>query len=147
MHYYRLLLILISLGTAGTCVAAVMEVLPNYSLMPSLNGLNIAYFTQQDKVKITLYIVNHETFPATCDAEYQGGPDTENTREQIVMPDKAIAFVFTYPKKTDSLYIQFICVKAQQAATENGGAIDAPSTAPETTDVPLIIETDLSVTH
>jgi len=132
---------------ASNCFALVVQDLPAYSIQPSINGLNIAYFAEQDKVKITLYLVNHERFSVLCDARYQGGPDSKDTREQTALPEKAIAFAFSYPSKTKQVVVELICVKPAIETTNDIATPDIKTPEAEPSRTSPVIETDLAVPH
>jgi len=85
--------------------------IPSYSIDPSLNGLNIAYFVKQDKVKATLYLVNHEKYAVICDAEYTSGPEKKRAHDQTIPTEKAVSFAFDYGRRASEIHLAIVCIK------------------------------------
>lgn len=105
------------LGMAANCLA-MPDTIPPVSVVPTLNGLNIAYLLKQDPIKVNIYVINHEKFPVICDTEYESGPDKKRSLERQVLPEKAISFGYDYAKKTGSIILQLVCVKPDADSTE-----------------------------
>ena len=85
--------------------------LPTYSISPTTNGLTINYFAKQDNAKISLYLVNQESFRVTCQARYESGPERKSSGEQILAPTKAVAFYFDYGRHSKDIKLAFVCIK------------------------------------
>jgi hypothetical protein len=94
----------------NTFALGTVDTIPAYSISPDLSGLNISYFAKQDKIKITLYAINHEKIAVTCDTRYESGPDTKHGLEQTIQPEKAVAFSYDYSKDPHSITLQLKCI-------------------------------------
>ncbi len=90
---------------------------PNYSVNSIQNGLNVSHFVKRDRLKISLYLVNHETFPIVCDAQYTSGPDKQDAKDKTLKADKAVAFKFRYGRNTNTVKLTYICI---DPAAESG---------------------------
>lgn len=108
MRPYSLIFLLWLLTTAK-CLA-MPEPPPPHSLSPVLNGLNIATYIKKDRVKIMLYVINHEAFPVLCDAQFSSGQDKQEATEINIPADKADVFRFTYGRLGDSILLNLICI-------------------------------------
>ena len=109
-----------SLWTAAAL--AIPPPAPPHSLVPTLSGLNISTFVKKDRVKIVLYVINHEKYPVLCDAEYISGPDKQNTAEKILQPDKADEFRFTYGRNGDDIQLFLQCIDPGQTSLPTAAA-------------------------
>jgi len=99
---------------------AMPEAPPPHSLSPTLNGLNISSMVKKDRVKIMLYVVNHEAFPVVCDAQYSSGPEKQDAADITFPPGKADVFRFNYGRNGDKVLLELICVNpAKNTSTEN----------------------------
>jgi len=114
------LLALLACVVAAPASHAKVELIPPYSISPDINNLNISYFARQDKVKITLYVINHEKFPVICDTRYESGPDKQHKLEQHIAPDKAVSFSYDYSNKQGGdphrILLELQCVHREEAA-------------------------------
>jgi hypothetical protein len=102
---------------ASNCLAMPDTIPPAY-VVPTLNGLNIAYLMKQDQIKVNIYVINHEKFPVICDTEYESGPDKKRSLEREVMPGKPVAFGYDYAKKTGHIILQLVCIKSNPDSTD-----------------------------
>jgi hypothetical protein len=96
-------------ATNGFALGTV-DTIPASSISPDLSGLNISYFAKQDKIKITLYVINHEKNAVTCDTQYESGPDIKRGLEQTIQPEKAVAFSYDYSKDPHHVILQLKCI-------------------------------------
>lgn len=118
MYFARLLALPCLL--VATASFALPEVAPPHSLLPDLNGLNISTMVKKDRVKITLYVVNHEAFPVVCDAQYISGPEKQDVGEITLPAGKADAFKFGYGRHGDDVLLSLICIDPnKKSSTEN----------------------------
>ena len=94
-------------------VFALPEAPVSHSVSPELNGLNINYLTKTDRIKISLYVVNHEPFPVLCDAQYQSGPDKQEVIEKTIPGQgKADSFKVHYGRRSESIILRLQCIKS-----------------------------------
>jgi hypothetical protein len=113
LRFYRLLFLLIGI-LASSKSLALIDAPPPHSLSPNLNGLNISTMVKKDRVKIMLYVVNHESFPVVCDAQYRSGPEKQDV-PQITLPSgKADVFKFGYGRNGDKVLLDLICIDPGQ---------------------------------
>lgn len=123
MYFSRLLAFTCLL--ASTASLAMPDAPPSHSFSPTLNGLNIATLVKKDRVKITLYVVNHETFPVLCDAQYSSGPEKQDAPEITLPANKADAFKFVYGRRGDSVSLNLICINPDKKPS-----VENPSDVP-----------------
>lgn len=111
MCRFIFLLITGSLLLPSIALAQPGAVPPTYSVSPVFNGLNVTYYVKADTFKIALYVINHETYPVICDANYSSGPDKQNKAEETINPEKGTVFKFTYGRRSNHVLLRVICVK------------------------------------
>lgn len=99
---------------ANTTTLAMPDAPPPHSLSPTLNGLDIATFIKKDRVKIALYVINHETFPVMCDTQYHSGPENQDAAEVTIPGGKADSFRFTYGRRGETVLLELICIDPQK---------------------------------
>jgi len=104
---------------ASTQTLAVPAPEPTHSLSPTLNGLNISTMVKKDRVKIMIYVVNHEPFPVLCDAQYRSGQEKLDVPEITFPAGKADVFRFAYGRRGDHVVLRLICIDpGKDALTE-----------------------------
>lgn len=110
---FRFISLLIALAFVLPSVALAQPdaVPPTYSVSPTFNGMNVTYYVKADTFKISLYVINHETYPIICDANYSSGPDKQNKSEETLDPEKGAVFKFTYGRRSTHVLLRVICVK------------------------------------
>jgi len=113
LRYCISAIILILTSSIASVALALRDEPPPFSISPSLNGLNVNYFTHQDRAKLALFVVNHEKSAITCDAEYTSGPEKQNKRDEIILPEKAIEFKFIYGRHGTNVFVSLVCVKSE----------------------------------
>jgi len=105
---------------------ALPEAPPPHSLSPDLNGLNVSTMVKKDRVKIMLYVVNHETIPVLCDAQYSSGPEKQDTPEITLAPGKADVFKFGYGRSGDAIVLNLICIDPNKEHPAENPTDDTP---------------------
>lgn len=93
------------------------DVPPPHSISPALNGLNVSTFVKKDRMRIVLYVFNHESFPVVCDAQYVSGPEEKDSREKTISAGKAEDFKFNYGRRGDEVVLRLICIDPQNNAS------------------------------
>jgi len=114
-HLFTLLFAL-----AAAQALAIPAPAPPHTLSSTLNGLNVATMVKKDRVKITLYVINHEKFPVICDAQYRSGQEKQDVPQITLPANKADTFRFTYGRRGDNVALQLICIDpGKTTLTEN----------------------------
>ena len=90
---------------------AFSDVVPGSSVSTKLHHLNVTYHVKKNKLRITLYVINHESFPILCDAQYRSGPDKKNKPEKILKAGEVIPFIFYYDREKTFIHLALICEK------------------------------------
>jgi len=129
--FYSCLGIIAILGLLSTSALAFIDAPPPYKIRPILHGLNIHHFVKQDRAKTKLYLLNKEKFTVLCDAEYHGGPDHRNAREQYVEPGEAVIFKFSYGRAVKDFTLTYMCVNPDTYQKEDKQAEDKENKSDE----------------